>query len=238
MKTSIVAFAIVLLAGTAGCKADNHASIELFALCGMPEDAESCATSGECDTFFAGRPFVFTFAESAFVPGLIFQNQLDLFLQVNNQLPNNADPTAGRVNTNDAIFESYELSFDVRDTFDAAGVFFPVSVADVSYPAVSTIPANSSFTPFVPLIPRAQLAAIGAQMFAGGDDDSTATVIVKLRVKGHLEDGSEFETGEHEYAVDVFDATAARPRCPTPGDEVTAVCPHEGQPLTLGCEAP
>jgi hypothetical protein len=238
MKTRVVAFAFALLAGTAGCKTENHASIEVFGICGPPEDAETCSTSGECETFFAGRPTVFTMAESAFFPGVIFENELNHFMQVNNQLPNNADPSAGRVNTNDAIIESYEFSFDVRGTFDAIGAFFQVSIPDLSYPAVSTIPANGSFTPNVPLIPRAQLKAISDEMFLNGDDDSLATVIVSLRMKGHLEDGTEFETAEHEYAIDVIDMIAAAPVCPIAGEEVVAICPHEGQDFTFVCAEP
>lgn len=221
MSTRIALFAIAFAAVAAGCTAEDRASLEWGPIC-FPEDAEACGTSGECEKVLAStRPFVYTNATDAF-SAVVFNNQLDLFVQFNNQLPNNADETAGRVNTNDAVIEEYRLDFSVPG----------LSIPSASYPAYAVIPAASSQTPIVPVIPAATLQIIEGLIA------TTAVVTVDIVARGRLMDGTEFEAGPQQFAVDVIDGTAARPGCSTAGEVVVAVCPHEGQSASVACAAP
>jgi hypothetical protein len=235
MKTRVVAFAFALLAGITGCKTENHASLQLVGICSPPEDAKACGTTGECEGFLAVRPYVETLLAIPPAPADPVFNQLLVFFQVDNQLPNNADPSAGRVNTNDAIIESFELSFEVQDTFRdlARALPFTVSVRDVSIPAADTVRATGSSTPIVPLIPQAVVEQISNGMAL--DYDGLATVVVTLRMKGHLEDGTDFDTAEHTYPVDFIDGLFTPFACP-PGESLVAVCPNVGQTASITCE--
>jgi hypothetical protein len=210
--------ALLLAAGLGGCTGDQ-ASIEIFAICSPPADATACGTSGTCDKLLAApRPFVYL-RDSLGNP-----NGLFLFVQVNNQLPKNGDLTAGRVNTNDFLVERYKYRFP------------GTGLADIEVPANGTVPAASSSTPVVPLLPVEVSPDLRTLMNAAGA--TTAVVSVELRIAGRLTDGSSHETGVFKVAVDVVNAQFPGFGCPKAGDVVTAVCPNDGQTASITCEAP
>jgi hypothetical protein len=162
------------------------------------------------------RPFVFTTVNGQL-------NALEMFVQVNNQLLPNGDPELGRVNTNDFIGREYLLSF---------GGQLP-NLSDVVFPANFTVAANSSSTPVIPLIPMSTMQQISAIAPAGA---GASLVIVEVRIRGELRDGSEVETGPFDVAVDVFNADFV-PACPNAGD-LAFFCPNAGQTASLVCETP
>ena len=214
MTTRLAVLALVLAGALTGC-ADELASIEILEIC-APPDAGSCGTSGSCAELNASpRLWVFTSVGGA-------TNSLGQFIQINNQLPANGDPDLYRVNTNDFIGGEYLLEFRSA-----------IPLPPVTFPANFTIEASSSSTPVVPLIPPSTMAALSSAMA----DGSEALVVVELRVRGELRDGTEIESGPFEVAVDVIDANFPIPTCPTPGDVVYA-CPALGQTSDVACGAP
>jgi hypothetical protein len=211
--------AALLALALAGCR-DDLATIEIFAICAPPDDAAACGTSGSCEAVLASpRLDVLT---SVNVGGVATVNQLEAFVQLNNQLPDNADVDLGRVNTNDFIGEAYLIHF--------RGV---AGLSDVVYPANFTVAAESSSTPVIPIIPQSTMIQLRGAMA----DDTTALVVAEVRVRGHLIDGSEIETESFDVAVNVTDSGFIPAGCPTAGD-VRFYCPNAGQTASTVCEAP
>jgi hypothetical protein len=216
MKTRLVlATALALALPLGGCR-DNDASVEIFAICAPPDDAKKCGTSGSCSSLLAS-PRLFAYTS---VGGVV--NQLEAFIEFRNQLPDNTDLELGRLNTNDFIGEDYLLSF--------SGV---AGLSDVIFPANFTVPADSSSTPVVTLIPQVTMAQLSTALAAG----QTALVVVELRARGHLVDGSQIETGPYEVAVEVIDASYTPIGCTTAGD-VRFYCPNIGQTASTTCATP
>jgi hypothetical protein len=151
-----------------------------------------------------------------------FPNQLDLFMEIDNELPDNGDEKARRANTNDFTIEEWTYKF--------SGAAAP----DTTYKQTTFIESGSSRTPVVPVIPANALAALAASIPAGG----SAVVSVEMTAKGHLLDGSGYEAGPWTIAVDVFNAAAGAPTCDKAGDVVIAMCPHGGQTAAFKCAAP
>ncbi len=223
MTTTVRTLAVLAaLVGAAGC-ASNHGSVEIFALC-APPDAASCGEDGACTAYLASpRPYFYTAWQDS--GGLAHANELQMFVQINNQMPQNGDVTSGRVNTNDFSIDTYRLSFT------APGVSLP----EMDYPASGTVPANGIASPVIPLIPYPIAAALAAGLSAQGITGAVpASVTVHVKVKGHLEDGSAYETAEHDFAVDVYNDTFLGYPCPL-GKVVTGVCPNVGQTSTWTC---
>lgn len=193
MKTRLAALALASLA--LAC-ADNGASIQPFAVC-APPDTE-CAFGGECDAHYIG-PIVLDESVSM---------RLWLFIQVNNQLPNNADVTAGRVNTNDAYLTEYTVDYEGAASGSSMGRL------------QSIVPAGGSAVVSVYLQPP----------------PATGQVIAKLRFKGSYVDQSDFETAAFEIPVELCSGCVGALACPG-GTAPTAVCPPaDGQlPVALTC---
>lgn len=152
-------------------------------------------------------------------------NGFEMFTEVRNQMPNNGDPTAGRVNTNDAIVTGYELDF-TSPLYSRTNYFYPANVG---------ISAGGSFAPVIKYIPE----EIAMEMASILPPASLAVpVTVGVRLKGHLVDGTDFTTGTFEVTIDVVNATFGGFGCPKVGDVLTAVCPNNGQSATIACETP
>jgi hypothetical protein len=217
MKPRIL-IAMALAAGAAACTKD-HASVEIFAVCAPPTDAGACSSAGTCEALLASpRPFVYLIDSAGFV------NELVMFVQVNNQLLDNSDPSSGRVNTNNFFIEEYRLAFPGS------------GIPDVDVPASGTVASNSSSTPVIPLLPFQSSQALSAAMTGAGL--AVAVVSVELRIQGRFGDGTSHETGVFKLAVDVANSQAPVPVCPKAGDVVTAICPNDGQTASIKCEAP
>jgi hypothetical protein len=231
MEMRTIRVALLLVASLAACKADNDASIEVYALCSPPDDAEQCGTSGECDEFLTGRPFAATRISPGSPPVGIFQNEFAQFVQVNNQMPNNADEDTFRVNTKDFTIEEYRLSY--RST---PGIDIP----DFVYKANEVVPAAGTAAPLVTLIPWEVMEVIDdadpvyPSPTAPVSFDG-AIVEVELRLFGHTRDGSEIESAPWVLPVEVRDEVAFDPVCLDTGVFIAA-CPGIGQTASVACE--
>ncbi len=220
-RLAILTCALALVASA--CTAENHASIELFGLCAPPSDAKTCGLSGTCGQFIASaRPWVYlTVATSATTTRA---NGLEMFTEVRNQLPNNADPSSGRVNTNDATVTGYEL--DYKSEFYNRTAYF--------YPANFPVGAAGTFTPVIKFIPD-EIALEMANTLPASS--APVTVEVGVRLHGRYGDDRTFDTGTFPIAVDVYNTTFPGYACPKATDIVTAVCPNVGQTASITCEA-
>ncbi|ABS24904.1 hypothetical protein [Anaeromyxobacter sp. Fw109-5] len=196
MKTRLATLA---LASVALACADNGASLQPFAICSPPDSATECVFDDACETVHMG-PLMMD-------PGLA---SMSVFLQVNNQLPNNEDLSAGRLNTNDAYVTEYEVEWEG-----------PATIGDVVGQTQAMVPAGGST--IVGLLLQRPAAA--------------GQVVAKLRLKGHYADQSEFETAAYETPLIV--GAVPPPVCPT-GELLKGTCGGSvGQvPLGFECEAP
>jgi hypothetical protein len=224
--------ALALIATLVSCATENDASIEVFGICGFPEDAAKCVTTGKCETLLAVRPFVFTRRGASNT----IQNSLDLYVQVNNELKSNEDLGAGKLNTNDFVIDEFRYKFSSVPS---------LSIPEFTYEQNHIVPTDGSVTPLIPLIPAEIMATIDAEdlttMYVS-DLAPNARVDVELRVHGHTRDGREIETAPWVVPVDVYDVDTAGvifdPTCVKTTEVVTAICPHGGQVASFTCEAP
>ncbi len=170
MKTRAltVALAAVLggLAGAGGC-ADNRASVQIQMIC--QPSADCTYDSGKCPSEAAGYP---TIDRSYATAG----STLGVFLQVANQLPNNADITASRVNTNDAHLDE----LDVKLEGAVSGEY--------------TVGANGR-------IPTSGSSVVAVPVYLGTAGDGE--VLARIRMRGYYDDSSRFETGEFPITIGV-----------------------------------
>jgi hypothetical protein len=215
MKPRLATAALLALLASAGC-VDNWASVEPFAVCAPPEDAEVCAQAGECELLLSASPWM-----STLLGGL--PNSLWLWIQFNNQLANNADPSAGRVNTND--FQALEMDLEYSGAGAATSVFgIPVSF---------TVPAGGSFAPLLQVIRETQASQFLATIPMG----ATGTVVVDVTVRGRFVGGNDLEIGPFQVVADVWNGDPGFAGCLDPADVLVA-CPKEGQTATYDCVTP
>jgi hypothetical protein len=202
---------------------DNRVTVENFGVCAPPTDAKACTVSaGACSLYLADRPFVYTTVNN-------LPNELLLFLQFNNQSPNNADPEAGRPNTHDFFIDRFEFHFTSYD------LTAPLA-ADRYLASGVPVPANGIASTLVPIIPATEMPVIKAAMAAAGV--THAVVTSEITTIGHFADGSDFKTPPFMVPVDVFNKNFGSFVCPTAGEVVVAVCPNNGQTSSIACAAP
>lgn len=202
MKTRALRLALPLLA-LLSCR-DNRASIQIQAICAPTKD---CKFGGTCDAQYINYPVV-----DSTGPG-----ELHLLIQVENQLQDNTDKLSGKLNTNDAYLDQAVVDYD--------GIGLPRDVYDLpSY----RIPANGSSV--VSLWPVRGSAAGRAALAAYGPSPSGRTFVANLRLRGRLDDGSRFETGQ--FSIGVNACTGCLPADPCPGMNA---CPTVGmEPVACG----
>jgi hypothetical protein len=162
MTTRLAVLACALALGAAlgvqGC-AQDRAAIQIQALC-YPD--ESCGGDGGCGALLTGVPMLkgTTSGSSRFV----------VLLQVENQLPNNADLDLGRLNTNDAHVDGAAIEFE-------DGAAPSAEIHTNSWIAAGSISTVLAWIP------------VPAGTAAG-------TKVAQLRLRGYLDDGTRFETGD------------------------------------------
>ncbi len=96
--------AAVLALGLSACAAEFN-GVGIYAICAPPDPdttSGSCLYPATCDATFAGTPVLD-----------VTTAQLDFRLpfQIDNQLPDNSNAADGRINTNDAFIESFEMTY-------------------------------------------------------------------------------------------------------------------------------
>lgn len=211
------AAALALGALATGC-VDNSMSIEFYAICAPPDDAEACEWGSTCDEV-VGSDRLWATVTVGGAPNYLVQS-----IQLNNQLPNTEDLDLGRVNVNDFIGDAWLLSYS-----GLAGV------ADKVHAANFTVPAQGSQSPFIPVIPEDRMTQIGAAMATAGLAE--ALVVVEVRARGRLVGGQQIETAPFKVAVDVLNADFTGVACPTPTD-IPFYCPKPGQTASVTCVTP
>jgi len=205
-----------------GCVAANDTSVEAMYVCAPADDAAACApSSGECDRYLTGYADLWMRLDDG--AGGFYPNGLWFFMQVANNRPPNPDEGVGQLNSANARITDYVLSYE--------GPGF--STEDYTYSTVTvTVPAESTATPFVALLPEEISAGLGALI----PDGETWPIDVYVRFKGHFLDGKEFETGKFKVKTYMTDANFPGYTCPNATDVITAVCPNEGQTSSWTCE--
>jgi hypothetical protein len=199
-------FAAALLALTAAACADNRASLQLRGICAGPKDA--CTYSSKCDLYSLGE---FTFDASLLEP-------MTLAIEVGNQLPNNADPSSGRLNTNDAHVTEVVAEYDLG------------GLSQSSTPIQQTVPANGTTVVFA-----YPFSAARAQDLV--DAGLSGVITAKVRLKGIYDDGSSFETGAMDIPVTVCQGGCVSLQGCETGKTLVGYCPSAAQnPSTAICQ--
>lgn len=189
-----------LAMASGGCIVDNHASIEFFAVCSPPAPDTSngaCLYPASCETVALGT----------FTADVSFVTEAVAPIELRNQLPNNADLSIGRVNTNDAFIQRWLVGL--------GGLEFVVN-------ANTTVPAAGSTVALVPLLPAAAVSLLAG---SGGQ------VVASVRAAGRYADDRTFETGPYEVPVDFCTGCYVPPICTT----AVIACPQEGQSGFYDC---
>lgn len=166
MKTSLTLLAALALA-LAGCE-DNRASIQIQAVCAPTDD---CTFAATCDAQYIGWPTLDLNASTS--------DSVAIFLEVENQLPNNANLGTGRLNTNDAHVDEAIVEY--------------VGLGEFIAGTNINIPAAGSAVLQVEVIPTGHATELVA--FVGGE------IVGNVRLGGYLDDGTRFETGDFPVTV-------------------------------------
>ncbi len=193
MKTRVTALACAaalgVLAAASACTT-NRASVQVQSIC---YPSQSCRFLSLCDQYFGGTA------------GIAPPGTLVLYVQVENQLPNNENLDTGRLNTNDAHVTELHIEYEGAQT----------NTTDVG--ANSWIPAGGS-----------TIVPLGLYIFGTGE------ILARVRLRGHLDDGSSFETGE--FPISIASGPAACP--PSSCASATDVCPPGGAAqCPVACQA-
>jgi hypothetical protein len=196
------------------CSQSNFGTVELFQLCfpPTPDSTGGCALpANKCDKVQADVSVL----DVGTAPDLL------LLLQINNQQPNNADTSTGRINTNDALVLEYRIRFEGANLTPVVVPATPVQV-----------PAANSQVAFIPVVPRSttnQLRSIVTGV-------NPTTVFAFVKAAGRFYDDRTFETGEYRIPVDVCNGCVGVFGCLAPKIRV-GVCLQDGQlPATISCQ--
>jgi hypothetical protein len=218
MKIRTLAAAALAL-GFSACSAE-FSPVGIYAICSAPAPDTtngSCLYPATCDTVFAGTPVLdVTVAEDDF----------RLPVQINNLLTDNSSTANGRVNTNDAYIQSFEMTY-------AGASVQPWTVA-----ASITVPTAGSSGALLKLIPVTYFPALvppGA---------STLSILVNVRAHGILASQSSFTTAWFQVPVSVcagclpssFTCAAGAVLASCPSAKTFGAAP--GQTANLACVTP
>ncbi len=218
MKTPALAL-VAVAAALASC-VENHVSVEMVKVCTHPKpetQGGGCLYPATCELGQLGRQFLYLDGtENAWGAALWIP------IEFRNQLLDNSDPSAGRVNTNDAFIEEFRVSYE------------GVALTDAVYKIAGTVPTDGSAVLLVPVIPTNPTFL---QLEAAGLGAEGVVLLAKVRAAGRYGDGSRFVTGEFIVPVDVYPSGYV-PDGPCPTGEVLRVCPQQGQIHTMDCQAP
>jgi hypothetical protein len=192
MKTRALLFALPLLA-LGGCR-DNRASVTIHGICDPPA---TCSFTGTCDAFSLTVPTIDATTSTS--------GRLKVYVEVENQLPDNGKADTFRTNTNDAHVDEIVLTYQ--------GIALPRQVIGTQ----SLIPTAGTSVVAVELIPASlnALATLGAYAPTVTPREMTAV----LKLGGYWDDGSRWETGEFPVAIRV--CSGCVPSCADPA----STCP-------------
>jgi hypothetical protein len=203
MKTRTLATAAAALALSA-CAAEFSA-VGIHAICAPPNpDATTgaCLYPATCDAVLAGTPVL-----DVTTARLDFR----LPVQINNLLVDNSNAADGRINTNDAYIQSFEMTY-------AGASLAPWSVA-----AAITVPTAGSSGAVLRLIQAASFPALAP---AGS---ATSNIVVNVRAHGVLASQDSFTTAWFSVPVTVCAGCLASAFACTP-PAILVTCPSAAAP--------
>lgn len=208
MNTRALALAVAVTGlGLGACTGVNEsAPVAISAVCALTDD---CTFTAECAAqYIGGYVFDSSLADQFWLP-----------VQVNNRLLNNADASAGRVNTNDAHITSFDVTYSGFALASASTtVNFRVQAAGAATVGMYVVPP--------------QAAAVAAPA-------ATHEVVALVKAKGYFEDGTSFETGEFPLAFTWCDGCLSTTFTCVAPDVPTLACGSVGVlPAKFSCVAP
>jgi hypothetical protein len=217
MKTRTLAAAVLAL-GLSACSAE-FSPVAIFSVCAPPDPDTtngSCTYPATCENTLAGTPVLD-------VSNATIDFRLPVELQ--NSLKDNSSNLDGRINTNDAFIQSWEMTYSGVD-------LAPWSVA-----GAVTVPAEGTGSAVLRLIPVAYFNSI---LPAGA---STLSLIVKVRGRGVLTSQDSFTTAWFQVPVEVCAGCLDALTCPA--GTILASCPpaspdaqNPGQTASSACLIP
>ncbi len=221
MKTATrILLASLLLASAC---VDDKPVVQMRHVCAPPDDATSCSFDAECDGVYLGE-YVFDVASAS---------RLTLFVEVGNQMLDNANPELGRVNTHDAYVQQVDITYRGALALDPTAHLLQ-----------RLIPANGSSVVTLFPITEASAAQLGGLGLPAG---ASAEVVAEVRLSGKLADEStEFETAAYEIPIRVCNGCIPVFGCVDPlqflvtcPPDLVTLAPLQGQlPLGLACVDP
>ncbi|MGA8893320.1 MAG: hypothetical protein WB493_17300 [Anaeromyxobacteraceae bacterium] len=216
MKTRTLAAAALAL-GLSACSAE-FSPVAIFSICAPPDPDTtngSCVYPASCDNTLAGNPVLD-------VGNATVDFRLPVELQ--NTLKDNSSTLDGRINTNDAFVQSWEMTYSGAD-------LPPWSVA-----GAVTVPAAGTGSAVLRLIPSSYFTSIlppGA---------ARLSLIVKVRGHGVLTSQDSFTTAWFQIPVEVCAGCLDALTCPA--GTILASCPpapgaqNPGQTASVACLVP
>ena len=189
MKTRLAPIAVALALGAAGCTTENMGSEQVFAICGIPDDA--CTFQGECGATHIGDVIL----------DIAQQDHLWLPLQLNNQRVPTTDAETGRTDTADAYLQTYDSEYSVV-AVPAPGTPSAVVAPGTSGLVVGTVPsAGSSVAAVQPITPALGAALVPQVPVSTPTSPKYVDVVSHFRLKGVYGDGSSFTTARFDIPV-------------------------------------
>ena len=215
MKIRTLAAAAAAL-GLSACSAE-FSPVGIFAICSPPtpdNTTGSCLYPATCETIFAGTPVLD-----------VTTAQLDFRMpvQINNALTDNSNKANGRINTNDAFIQSFEMTYT------------GASVQPWTIGASITVPTAGSSGAVLRLIPVEYFPALVPP------GSATMSMVVNVRAHGILASQDSFTSAWFQVPVRVCAGCLASSLACTP-PAVLVSCPsavslgaQPGQTVTPGC---
>ncbi|HEY6105537.1 MAG TPA: hypothetical protein VIV59_06125 [Anaeromyxobacteraceae bacterium] len=212
MKTRILPLVALAAASLFGCSQENHASPEFMGICANPApSATGCSYSATCEQYAL---FTYTYDPTV-------ARELRVPIEMLNQLASNADPSSGRLNTNDAVIQQWNFEY-----------LFGGSVALTAAESTNVVlPASTHKTAVVPVVP-ASLNTTMRTLAAG------TSFVVNVRAAGRYADERYFETGPFKVPARVDGFATFTPPITCTAPAFLVVCPQGGQSGTYGCVTP
>ena len=201
MKTRLAAIALAAVLGAlAGASGCTVDNRASIQVRSICAPSADCTFKATCDAQYIGYP---TLDQAASASGNLW-----LFIEVANQLPNTQDLATGRLNTNDAHVDETAIEYEgalAGTSFVGSNIF---------------VPAQGSSIVSVTLSLGSAVAGTAA---------APSEVVAHVRLRGYLDDGTRFETGDFPITVKVCDTGCAPTAAAAGCDLAKPVCPADGQ---------
>jgi len=206
MKTRPLALASLLVL-LGGCSAE-FSGVTIAGACAPPDPDSTtlqCLYPATCTTFFAGTAVLDAYQGQ--LVGLDFRMPVEM----DNALPDNADITNGRINTNDATIQTLEINYP------------GTSLGTRNVPYTLVIRAAGTAGALLPLIRVQDFAAVAPSGAA------TRQIDIAVRAHGVLGSQDAFTTAWFHVPVSVCNDCISGNVCPT-GKTYVAACPFAPSP--------